>query len=381
MPRLRHLLPLIVLTAGPLLAAPARASFEEHVQVRADRLLLRNLIGEVTVEPASGDAFEIDIRVQGRDATRDRIKIHKHVDGNAEVAIRFPLDESGDYVYPALGSRSRSTFFVRDGDLKEESWLEKLITGVGGKKVTVRGDGDGLEIWADVTVRVPAGRDFRLSHGAGKAAARGLTGDLTLDNHVGPLEVSSVKGKVVLDTGSGAVRAEDVTGDLSIDTGSGGVRARGVEGEVLVDTGSGGVSLADVRADRVSVDTGSGDVVLAGIACRELLVDTGSGSVQATGISADSADLDTGSGGVVLELDRMGTGTFVVDTGSGSIELAVPKDASAEVDASCGSGLIHVDFEDEDVHRTARDDLRFRIGEGGARVTLDTGSGSIRVRG
>jgi DUF4097 and DUF4098 domain-containing protein YvlB len=101
--------------------------------------------------------------------------------------------------------------------------------------------------------------------------------------------------------------------------------------------------------------------------------------VAARAVGVDEADIDTGSGAVTLELDRMGAGTFRIDTGSGSITLRVPPDASAEVDAETGSGGIDLDVGEVQVRRMERDEASFVIGDGRAQVSLDTGSGRIRV--
>jgi len=98
-------------------------------------------------------------------------------------------------------------------------------------------------------------------------------------------------------------------------------------------------------------------------------------------VSADAADIDTGSGGVTLELTRMGSGTFKIDTGSGGIDLSVPHGVSMSVDAETGSGGVAVNLDDDiEVVRMERDEAEFRLGSGGARVTMSTGSGGIQIR-
>jgi hypothetical protein len=380
--RLHLLVPLVIMAASILISAPrpAWAGFDEHATLKGSKLEITNLIGAVRIEGTGPGAFGVDVAVRGDDATRDRVKIETHEGGTASLLVRFPLEESTRYVYPEMGRRSRSTFRM-SGSGEDESWLKQVFGAIAGKQIEISGDGHGLEIWADITVKVPEGKELVLRHGAGAVTARNVKGKLNLDTHVGRVDAASIHGDLTVDTGSGSVTVKDVEGRVDLDTGSGSVTAEGVSGELLVDTGSGHVDVTGCRGDRISADTGSGRVTLRDAACDYLYVDTGSGSIDATGISTEAAKLDTGSGSITLDLTHMGNGRFVLDTGSGSIDLRVPKDASATVDASAGSGGIHVDFPDDGVRRSSHDDLKFRIGDGEAGVTLDTGSGSIRVSG
>ena len=334
------------------LALPTAEAFEETVSVSADKLILRNLIGQIEVEGHSGSTFDIEIQVRGSDATRERVQIETVDKRQAEVHVRFPLDESKRYVYPEASGET--SIQVEEGT----SWLAMLL---GKGTIKVSKSGRGLEIWADVIVRVPHGKTLVVDHGVGKIIASDVQGDLELDTSSGPIEVDDVRGAVSVDTGSGSVTVADIDGD------------------VMVDTGSGRVSLSDVRAKLVHVDTGSGRVQLEDIDTSTLYIDTGSGGVEAEGVGADELTIDTGSGSVTLELARMGQGTFVIDTGSGSIDLKLPADASAKVDADTGSGGVRIDLADYDLRHEDDGEAEFVIGDGLAKLSLDTGSGSIRV--
>jgi len=343
---------LICLCVGGLLAGPASA-FEERANLSADMLILRNLIGQIEVEGHEGADFEIEIHVQGSDATPDRVRVEIDDGRKAEVNIRFPLDESKHYVYPKASGET--SFSIDDGG----SWLAKLF---GSGNIKISKSGRGLEIWADATVRVPRGKSLIVDHGAGTIVVNDVEGDLELGTHSGPIEVDDVEGSVSVDTGSGRVTVANINGNL------------------LVDTGSGSVTVRDVRADSVHVDTGSGNVSLEGVDGSTVYVDTGSGGVKAEGIGADDLTIDTGSGSVSLQLDRMGSGSFVIDTGSGGIQLQLPENASARVSADTGSGGVRLDLAGKvRMHHEDDDEAEFTIGDGAASITLDTGSGSIRV--
>jgi len=343
---------LALFSAFVLAALPAAADAEEHRSFDSKELTIRNLIGAVKVSGHAGSKFEVTIRVQGKDSTTPGVDIDA---GSSELTIKFP--EASKYVYPALGPGSRSTFGP-DGD--DGGWLSALL---GTGRVTVVGNGSGVEIWADLDVKVPQGATLHVHQG------------------VGAIEATNAKGEIDLHVRSGHVEARQVTGELSIDTGSGHVSVSDVDGKLLVDTGSGHVEVSDVRGPSVSIDTGSGHVEIEDTETDRLLVDTGSGHVKARRVSADAADIDTGSGGVTLELARMGSGAFKIDTGSGGIDLSVPRGASMAVDAETGSGGVDVDLGDDiEVVRMERDEAEFRLGSGAARVTMSTGSGGIQIR-
>lgn len=355
--------PAVILIIVTLLAgAVAAAEFDREFSFSGKELLVSNMIGKVEIVPGSSDQFRVLVSVHGEDAAEDLLEFVTEEGSQGALAIKFPLDDHTKYIYPELGGNSSATITFREDSDQGGSWLRKVFSSFGGKKVTVKGKGNGLEMWADVTIEVPARRILEVRLGVGEIQAAGLEADLSLDTHSGPISV------------------ENLTGDLLADTGSGRVKALNIEGEVNIDTGSGSVAVENCRGDEVKVDTGSGSVDVQGVDCRYLLVDTGSGAVEARAVKADKAKIDTGSGAATLQLDRMGEGKFVIDTGSGSIELVLPADASARITADTGSGSVRNKVVGADVKLAERDELEMVVGSGAADVTLDAGSGSITIR-
>jgi hypothetical protein len=344
------------LLLSALLAVPALAGFQETKSFGGSELTVNNLIGEIRVAGHSGSDFEITVNVQGGDASEDRVAIRQ--DGD-QLSVVFPVSESRKYVYPALGRGSRTSFTPN----KNEGWLSQVIGSMSGRRIEVTGSGSGLEVWADIEIRVPTGSSLTVNHGVGEVFAEGTDGDIELSTHSGAITANELSGRIVLDTGSGHVEAADIDGRLVIDTGSGHVEAR------------------RITAEDVSIDTGSGHVEIEEVDGRNLSIDTGSGRVEARSISADDVSIDTGSGSVKLYLDRMGNGDFSIDTGSGGITLAVPAGASARVTAETGSGGIDLDLTSAEIRISHKEDdeVSFTIGNGDARIDLDTGSGGIRV--
>lgn len=327
------------------LAAPAGAQQPERYALRGDRVAIHNLAGEVRLVGGSGQEVVVEVARGGGDARE--LRVNRGRDGDAERLV--VLTPGTRVVYPRMGRSSTSSFNVReDGSF-----------GRGGRRVTVSGGGRGTEAYADLTVRVPAGRTVTLHQGVGK------------------VEVSNVAGNLSLNTASASVASVGTRGALSVDVGSGSVRVERAEGDVDVDTGSGSVRLAEVRGRRLSIDTGSGSVTGSGLTADEVLVDVGSGAVQLGGVRAGGLKVDTGSGSVQLAL-ASDARSVEVDTGSGSVRLAVPTSFGAEVEIDTGSGGIQVDVPAQ-AQTVRRDYYRGRIGDGRGRVDIDTGSGGVRI--
>jgi DUF4097 and DUF4098 domain-containing protein YvlB len=264
--------------------------------------------------------------------------------------VIYPSDR---IVYPALGRHSQSQLRVRDDGTFSGN------DGGRGRDVRISGDGGGLEASADLRVLVPAGQRITVYLAAGRVSA------------------SNVNGRIRIDASSADVETTATKGSLGIDVGSGNVKVTGAEGELDVDTGSGDVALSDVHAGEVGIDTGSGEVNATTLGARTLKIDTGSGNVTLSGVAAEDANIETGSGDIRLDVDQT-LRSFHGETGSGDVTLRAPASLSAALDIETSSGEIESDF-DVAVTRREEDHLVGRIGAGAGRISVDTGSGSVRL--
>ncbi len=356
------LAPVLAFVVTLAAAPPAAADFDETLSVDAPSLEVANLIGKVTVEPASGSEFQIEVHVRGADGTRENIQVErKERAGRVGVVVQYPLETDRKYVYPEMGRGSSSTFQSDWDEDDSHNILDWLVDRDWRKSVTVKGAGSGLEIWADCTIRVPAGKELVVHVGVGDIGARDLRGALTLD------------------TNSGQVTARNLNGDVEISTGSGDIGLSKISGELAASTGSGDVSVSQVDVTRFEIQTGSGDVEADSVTCRVFEASTGSGRIEARRVIADDGDLQTGSGRISAEFLQIGKGPFELSTGSGSIRLRLPENASADVEASTGSGSIDVDVADPVIDVDEHNEVAFRVGSGDAHFTVETGSGSIEI--
>lgn len=336
----------LLLAAAPLAAQGG----PERITLPGDNPAVFNLAGRMRVEPGSGRAVVVEVVRGGSDQARLRVD-QGTIDGRSTLRVFAP----GDRVrYPNMGRGSRTALRVRD---------DGTFGGGGpraGRQVTVTSGGSGLEAYADLRVLVPAGAQLSVHQGVGGVQVSNVNGRLEVRTQSAGVNTAGTRGELDIDVGSGSVRVDRAAGPLRIDTGSGSIDVRDVAGDIELDTGSGSVRMVGVRGQRGRVDTGSGGVSGTGLAVPDLEVDTGSGSVQ---IALEGA------------IRRL-----LVDTGSGSVALSVPRTTGAVLELDTGSGGIDVDLPVR-ATRSRRDHLSGQIGDGEGRIEVDTGSGSVRIRG
>jgi len=334
------------------LAGFSTAQAQERYELTGPVVAVYNLAGQIRLEPGRGSAVVVEVTRGGHDA--DQLQIERGPIRDAEtLRVIYPADQ---VVYPDLGRRSRTDVRVRsDGTFGDSGdWR-----GRSGDRVRIVGDGRGLEAYADLTISVPAGREIRVYLAVGEMTARNVEGDLLMDTGSAPVTATGIRGSLDIDVGSGSVDVTDVQGDVKIDTGSGSVDVTGATGQSLL------------------LDTGSGSVTASRVDVGELNIDTGSGRIRADQVAARSVRLDTGSGSVDLQLTSEAD-DIAIDTGSGSVTLSVPDAFGATVDIETGSGGIELDMP-LTMRHWERDHIRGTIGDGRARLMIDTGSGSIHI--
>jgi DUF4097 and DUF4098 domain-containing protein YvlB len=182
-----------------------------------------------------------------------------------------------------------------------------------------------------------------------------VSGDVTSSGSQGEIEASSVSGDVDVTNGVRDVTAESVSGSVHATQINGDLNAQSVSGDVRVETVSGAVEASTV----------SGNIRLVGVQSKDVRSETVSGNILYTG-SIDAGgryDFESHSGTVRLNIPRGSGATFNVETFSGDISADFP----VTVPPRSGSGN----------RRNGR--MEFTIGDGRARVTAQTFSGSIVI--
>jgi lia operon protein LiaG len=337
--------------------APAALSAQKTVRLSPvnGRVAVWNITGSALIEQGSGTDVEVEITSRGADSER-MIVDQGSLGGKQTLRIYYPADE----IRPAGVTRRRGRGWSTTMRMRDDGRFGD--NGMSGRRIKVW-EGADFEASADLVIRVPRGVDFKLYVA------------------VGSVEASRTDGTLAIDTHSGNVNTSETSGSLNIDTGSGDVDVRTHSGDLIVDTGSGDVSVNGVKDARsILLDTGSGDVVAEHCsASGDMKIDTGSGRVTALDIDAREIVLDTGSGDVEVSPSAAAT-DLKIDTGSGSVTLIAPSNFGAALEISTGSGGIRSDLP---LLSTRRSDgeLSAKIGDGRTRVSIDTGSGEVAIRG
>lgn len=371
--------------AASLMSAAALLAFDSHAAsatvTRAwqftpapdARLQVDNLLGTVTLEPATDGGFHVTATVTTEadsDAEADALARavefgSKDAGAKSTFQVLLPKDPF-DVVYDERAARS--SLFGR-------SYVDYL-----GTRREISGDASkAVKVRVDLKVRVPGSTKLSVNNRLGPIEARGVEADLSLDTGRGSIATRDGRGSLSADTGSGAVAVANHEGDVNADTGSGDVSIVDCRCRIEADTGSGEVRVLRGRGS-VEADTGSGNVEVKDFA-GSVNADTGSGAVTLKGLSeVRRLEADTGSGGVTVEGDLSGLEHLDVDTGSGGVSVAASAWPDMRITLSVGSGGIEVDVPGADVRRDGRRDAEVALGAGTHRGRIDTGSGGIRLR-
>ena len=320
--------------------------------IRGDDLAIYNLAGVLRVESGSGSDVVVVVQTGGADAGRLKVAtgVVRDHDG---LRVIYPEDV---IVYPELGRHSSTTMDVNDDGTFGIDDAESE-----GHRVRIRGDGSGLEAWADLTVKIPAGKTVHLRVGVGKAT------------------VTNVDGLIKVSVGSSDISATGVKGTLGLITGSGDIHVTDAAADLKLETGSGDVTMSRVTDGGVKVETGSGDVTGDHVSTGKLELSSGSGGITVTAVKAAKISLETGSGDVDIGLME-GIQTLEGNTGSGTITLTVPSTLGADVELDTGSGEIDLGGVEVKVRKLRSDHLSGTIGNGGGTIKLEAGSGDINLR-
>lgn len=168
---------------------------------------------------------------------------------------------------------------------------------------------------------------------------------------------------LVLRTGDGNVIVERVNGRTEVRTGDGSIQMTETSGEVQAETGDGSVVLDDVSG-RVEARTGDGTIKLSGTPTV----------VRAR--SGDGSIVLRVRNGAVMEEDWM------VATGDGTVTIELPDGFNAVIEADpSNDGRVRNDLTLSGQSGGTRETraLKGTLGQGGRRLTVRTGDGSIRL--
>jgi DUF4097 and DUF4098 domain-containing protein YvlB len=202
-----------------------------------------------------------------------------------------------------------------------------------------------FNVQSDLEIYVPAGSHIEIE---------GFAAQIEVSKVTGVVEASTVNGSISVEADARDVSVEAVNGDLDISGATHRLEAGSVNGAVTIRGASG-----EVQASTVN------------------------GTVDVEGGTFERAELETVNGGVRFAGALSAAATLSVESVGGSVELVLPKDVAADFSISTFSGEIQNEFGPEAKRIsqwTSEKELRFSTGAGGARVSVETLSGTVTLR-
>lgn len=194
-------------------------------------------------------------------------------------------------------------------------------------------------------VSVPRGSRLILEAVSGDVISKGSQGEIEATSVSGDVDVTDGVRSVSAESVSGDVHAAQVNGNLRTETVSGDLRAENVTGDVEASTVSGSVRLVGIQSKDVRTESVSGDIVY-------------SGSIEPSG-------------------------RYSFESHSGTLRLNIPKGAGAQFSVETFSGDLSTDFPvtipPNPNGRRREGHMDFTVGDGRAKVTAQTFSGSIII--
>ncbi len=176
--------------------------------------------------------------------------------------------------------------------------------------------------------------------------------DIVVDGVGGEVRARTVHGNIVVRGGTGLVRVESVQGDVRVDGARGRIEAESTNGNIEIDDVTG-----DVLAEGVN-----GEIILNGIRSQSVEAVTTNGSIHYDGVIEDD-------------------GQYRFINHNGNIVFAVPTNVNATVRVSTFNGEFEPAFPITLTEtRSGGRSFSFTLGDGSARVELESFGGNIRMR-
>jgi len=182
-----------------------------------------------------------------------------------------------------------------------------------------------------------------------------VSGDITSKGSQGEIEATSVSGDVDVTDGVRTVSAEAVSGSVHAAQVNGNLRTEAVSGDLRVESVTG-----DVEASTVS------------------------GNIRLVGIQSKDIRTESVSGDIIYDGTIEPSGRYSFESHSGTLRLNIPRGAGAQFSVETFSGDLSTDFPvtippSPSGSRRREGRMDFTIGDGRAKVTAQTFSGSIII--
>lgn len=184
-----------------------------------------------------------------------------------------------------------------------------------------------------------------------------------------------------VETVSADISVEGVQGDLDLESVSGHVEVSGTTRSVEATSVSGDVIVFSTTG-RSNLESVSGNVIIRGATGR-IDASVVSGDIEIEGSTLEMIDAESVSGSISCTARPVDNGRFSLETMSGTVEMLISPDWNVDYYVETYSGSINNSIGPEP-RRTDKyapgKELRFSTGSGGARVSIESFSGSVKLR-
>ncbi|MBA3655977.1 MAG: DUF4097 family beta strand repeat protein [Gemmatimonadaceae bacterium] len=262
----------------------------------------------------------------------------------AQIDTVVPLERGGTVDLTIISGRIRVTGWDRQ-DVKLSASIDRgyvrMDAGMSRVRLSVEGDrGRAGEAVFDLSV--PRGTRLVMNSVSGDIVSARTLGEVNAESVSGDIEISDVLRRLSIESVSGSQKITDVVGDVRAAAVSGRIEMDNITGDIDAESVSGRVIMLDVKSKFVKAGSVSGRVVFAG--------------------AIDPA------------------GRYEFESHSGSIRLAVPENTGAMLRVETFSGHVESDFPVTlQPNRGGQNRFEFQIGNGRARISAESFSGSINI--
>lgn len=167
----------------------------------------------------------------------------------------------------------------------------------------------------------------------------------------------------------GEVSVETVQGDIHLEGGRRFVNLQSVQGDVDCSGATGRLSLGSVNGD-VDVSDASGEITLEAV----------NGEIRVNSVQSEAVEATTLNGEIYYSGTIRETGQYSFTTHNGDLVITIPEGTNATVSVSTQMGEFEADFPITLQDVSPRRRFNFVLGNGGARLQLETFGGTIQLR-
>jgi len=338
-----------------------------------------NLDKTLPAEPGGSLVVEVDrgsVKIATHDAKEVVVHVFRRTDGVAE-------------------SRAAALFAEHEVLIKSENGAVKVNGHSAGANLLWNRDRQKMQVRYEIAV--PRKFNLDLHTGAGSIECAPIEGKVKANSEGGGLKFSGVDGALAAKTGAGSIHVEKVTGEADLESGGGGIKLGDAAGPVKIETGAGSIEIknaagklmaeshggsisAGVLQEKSELKTGAGAIHVEE-AKAELKIESGGGSLEIQNASA-AVHAETGAGSVKVAFVGQPATDSRVHSGGGSIEVALAPSLAFDLNARTGGGSVssEVPVVSASGGKPERDQIQGKIGEGGAKLDVETGAGAVRIR-